>query len=248
MTTLIRIEIMKMRTTPALWVGFAVVTALTVMSGITTILLAGKNGTAPLGSASNVSHALAIGVATSITMLLLGIVISAGEDRHRTALGTYLAEPRRGRVLTAKLITGAIGGAVFGAGAYLADLAIIVPLYAAKGVHHLPVDIVALGAGTVLATMCFGVLGVALGALTRNTVASIIAALVWVGVVELVILQQAVPSIAKWLPTNANKAVTSMGQHITGMLSPPVAAAVLVAWGAALALVANQVTVRREVR
>ena len=59
------------------------------------------------------------------------------------------------------------------------DLAIALPVYAAKGVHHLPVDIATLWTGTTLLTACFALLGVALGALTRNTVAAIVGALVW---------------------------------------------------------------------
>ncbi len=51
-------------------------------SCVATILLAGKNGAAPLDSASNVSHVPAVGAATSVAMLLLGITNTAGEDRH----------------------------------------------------------------------------------------------------------------------------------------------------------------------
>jgi ABC-2 type transport system permease protein len=248
MITAVRIELLKIRTTPAAWVTAGVIAALTVLSGVVTILLAGKNGTAPIGTPSNVSHALAVGAATSVGMLVLGITIAAGEDRHRTVLGTYLAEPRRGRVLVAKLLTGTLVGASLGAAAYLFDLAIAVPLYAAKGVHHLPINVAELGAGTVLATACFGMLGVALGALTRNTVVSIIGALVWVGVIELAILQPAVPAIGKWLPAATSKALTNLGQGQSGLLNPLVAAVVLLGWSAALSALASRVTVRREVR
>jgi ABC-2 type transport system permease protein len=247
MIRFVRIEILKMRTTPALWVTFAVIAGLCGVSGVTTILLAGHD-TAPLGSAANVSHALAVGAATSIGMLILGITISAGEDRHRTTLSTYLAEPRRGRVLVSKLITGGVVGTILGAGAFVFDLAVVVPFYAIKGVHHFPVNIAEIGAGTVLATACFGVLGVALGALTRNTVASIIGSLVWVGVVELAILQPSAPSVGQWLPAAASKALTNLGQGDAGLLNPAVAALVLLGWGAAASVLANGVTLRREVR
>lgn len=248
MITLVRIELLKMRTTPASWLTGAVIAALTVVSGVVTILLAGKSGAAPLGSAANVSRALAVGAATSVGMLVLGITIAAGEDRHRTALGTYLAEPRRGRILIAKLVTGSLVGAMLGAGAFLFDLGVAVPLYAVKGVRHLPINVEEIGAGTVLATACFGMLGVALGALTRNTVASIVGALVWVGVVELAILQPTFPSVGEWLPAASSKALTNLGQNDPGLLNPAVAAIVLVGWGAALSLLASRVTVRREVR
>ncbi len=248
MTRLVKIELLKLRTTPAAWVSAAVIVGLVLLSGVTTILLPTR-GTAPLGSPSNVSHALAVGAATCVAMLILGITISAGEDRHRTALSTYLAEPRRGRVLAAKVGTGALVGAALGAGAYLVDVAVVVPLYAAKGVHHLPVHLLSLGAATVLVTACFGMLGVALGALTRNTVVAIVGALVWVGVIELGLLVPSFPSIGKWLPAAASKVLTSADQSdVRGLLSPTQAVTVLVAWAAALSVAARLVTLRREAR
>ena len=204
MTTLVRIELLKLRTTPAGYVALAIAFLLTVASVLTTILLAGQ-------------------------------------------LGTYLAEPRRGRVLVAKLITAALVGAVGGAIIFGLDLAIALPVYAARGVHHLPVDVTSLWEGTTLLTACFGLLGVALGALTRNTVAAIIGALVWAAVIELAVLQPLFPSQAKWLPTGAAVSLTTATDHST-LLPPTVAALVLVGWAAVLALLAGRITLRRELR
>lgn len=243
----ISIELLKLRTTPAAAVTVALVGVLTAASAVTTILLAGHK-TAPLGSSSNVSHALAVGATTSVAMLILGIVISAGEDRHRTALGTYLADPRRERVLVAKLLTGGLGGAALGAFAYALALLVALPLYLAKGVHHFHVPLVGLGAGSVLGAACFGMLGVAIGALTRNTVVSIVGSLVWVGIIELGLLSQALPSVARWLPAAASKSITSAGQETVHLLAPSVAALVIVGWAAGLAVLAWAVTLRREVR
>ena len=84
MIRLVRIELLKLRTTPALWVTIALTGLLTAASVFATVLLAGQPGTAPLGSVENVSKVLAVGAATSAVMLVLGIMIAAGEDRHRT--------------------------------------------------------------------------------------------------------------------------------------------------------------------
>jgi hypothetical protein len=247
MIHLVRVELLKLRTTPAVFVALALAFFLTVASVLTTILLAGQPGTAPLGSVENVSHVLSIGVVTSFSMLILGVMLTAGEDRHRTSLSTYLAEPRRGRVLLAKLVTAALVGGLGGAAVFGLDLAIALPVYAARGVHHLPVDVAALWTGTTLLTACFGLLGVALGALTRNTVAAIVGALVWAAVIELSVLQPLFPSFAKWLPTGAAVSLTVATDH-SGMLSPASAALVLVGWAAAVALLASRITLRRELR
>jgi ABC-2 type transport system permease protein len=248
MIRLIRIELLKLRTTPAAWISLVLTLTLTVISVFTTVLLAGRPGTQPLGSVANVSKVLAVGALTSIVMVILGIMISAGEDRHRTSLSTYLAEPRRGRVLLAKMLAAGGLGALGGAATFALTLAIATPLYASKGVHHLPVDIGALWVGTTLITACYGLLGVAIGALTRNTVSAIIGALIWVAVIELAILQPLLPSIAKWLPTGAGVALTTARPHTPSLLPPATAALVLVCWAALVSLAASRITLRRELR
>jgi uncharacterized membrane protein len=247
MISLVRIELLKLRTTPAALVALALAFVLTVASVLTTILLAGQPGTARLGSVENVSQVLSIGVVTSFSMLILGVMLSAGEERHRTSVGTYLAEPRRGRVLLAKLVTAGLVGTVGGTVVFGLDLAIAVPVFAARGVHHLPVHIASLWAGTTLLTACFGLLGVALGALTRNTVAAIIGALVWAAVIELSFLQPLFPSLAKWLPTGAAVSLTVATDH-RDLLPPAMAALVLLGWAMAVALAATRFTLGREPR
>ena len=247
MIRLLRIELLKLRTTPAVYVALALALLLTFASVLTTILLAGQPGTSPVGSEDNVSHVLAIGVVTSFSMLILGVMLAAGEDRHRTSLGTYLAEPRRGRVLMAKLVTAALVGAVGGALIFGLDLAIALGTYSFRGVHHLPVDVTSLWVGTTLLTACFGLLGVALGALTRNTVAAIVGALVWAAVIELAVLKPLFPSLAKWLPTNAAVSLTTVTDR-SALLPPALAAAVLVGWATFVALLAARVTLGRELR
>jgi ABC-2 type transport system permease protein len=248
MTNLVRVELLKLRTTPAIYATVGIVAILTIAAATANIYLAGQQGAPALGSAENVGKVLSIGSATSVAMLILGILISAGEDRHRTILSTYLAEPRRGRILLAKLITVGALGAVGGAAFFGLTLGVALPIYAANGVHNLPVDVSALALGTVLITCCYGLLGVALGALTRNTVAAIVGALIWVMIIELAILQPLVPSIAKWLPTGAGVSLTSIDHDKTSLLPPAVAALVLLGWVAVVALTATRFTLGREPR
>ena len=112
----------------------------------------------------------ATGVVSSNVMLVLGIMIAAGEDRHRTCWRrSWPSRDANGSCWPSSARRPA-GPGVRGTHVRL-HLAVAVPLYATRGVHHLPVSIAALWLGTTLLTACFGLLGVALGALTRNTVA-----------------------------------------------------------------------------
>jgi hypothetical protein len=101
--------------------------------------------------------------------------------------------------------------------------------------------------GATLASLCFGMLGVALGAATRHTVGAIVGAVIWVQVIEVSVLQPSIPSLAKWLPTGAGVALTSSGHDAAELLSPGPAAVVLLAWAGALTFVAAKVSLSREV-
>jgi len=248
MRRLISIEILKLRTTPALYVSTAVVLVLTVASVFSNIFLAGRSGAPALGTVDNVSKVLSVAAVTTVVAMTMGIIILAGEYRTRTILGTYLAEPRRGRVLVAKLVTVTAFGAVLGAVAFGLALAVAKVLYSAKGFHHLPVDVPRLWLGAILGTACYGLLGVALGALTRNTVGAIIGGITWVFVIEVGILQPALPSLAKWLPTGAAVAITSGGSDASKFLNPGVAALVLLGWTVLLSAIAARYTLSRPVK
>lgn len=248
MIALARIEMRKLTTTPALYVAAGIIAVLTVASVAAGIMLAGYHGTPALGSEPNVTKTLSIAALSSMIMLVLGVLATAGEFRHRTAMWTFLAEPRRGRVLAAKLVTLAALGTVVGALAFGLALAIALPWYAAKGVHTLPVPLTSLWIGAALSGACYGLFGAALGALTRNTVGAILGGLAWVQIVEVGLLQHFWPALAKWLPTGAAVAVTTPAGQAPGLLSPGVAALVLTGWALALALVAARVSLRRELR
>ena len=78
-------------------------------------------------------------------------------------------------------------------------------------------------------------IGVALGALTRNTIGAIVAAIAWALFVEQVILNAVVPGIEKWLPTGAAIGLTN-APGSGHFLSPAVAGAVLTGYAVILLL------------
>jgi ABC-2 type transport system permease protein len=189
-----------------------------------------------------------VSAVTGTTMLILGILVMAGEFRHRTILATYLGEPHKGRVLVAKLVLMGVLGLVVGAVVFGLTVGIAIPLYAANGVHHLPIDVGRYWLGATLATGCYALLGVAVGALVRNTVGAVIGALVWVQVVEQLFLANVFPELAKWLPTGAAVGLTVPANPGQDVLSPGIALLVLLGWTALIAVLATAVNARRELR
>ena len=98
MKNLIKVELLKLRTTPALYVCAAVIAGLTVVSVIANILLAGKNGAPPLGSVENVNKVFSVAALSTMVAMAIGIVTVAGEyqlpdDRQQPT------SPNRGAVV-----------------------------------------------------------------------------------------------------------------------------------------------------
>jgi ABC-2 type transport system permease protein len=196
-----------------------------------------------------VSFAIAIVLAIgSVVMLILGILAAGSEFRHRTIVPVLLATPHRARVFAVKVAVIAGLGAVFSAVTFGLGLGTVVATLSAHGVHHLPPGVGRLYLGTVVSSACFGMIGVALGALTRNTIGAIVAAIAWTLFVEQVILAAIVPGIEKWLPTGAAIGLTNApGPGPGHSLSAAVAGLVLAGYAVVLLLAASRTTIRRDV-
>ena len=162
---------------------------------------------------------LKFGPITCAVMLILGILAAGSEFRHRTIIPVLLATPHRARIFAVKVAVIAGLGAVFSAVLFGLGLVHHRADPAANGIHHLPSGVGTLYAGTVISSACFGMIGVALGALTRNTIGAIVAAIVWALFIQQVILATIVPGIEKWLPTAAAIGLTDIPSPAHG-LSP----------------------------
>ena len=217
MIRLIRIELLKMRTTR---VSFGLLATAAALTALFTSLEAGragngKNGVGPLSSASGLTT---VTTATGWAMLfaaVLGVVASSGEFRHGTATLTYLAVPDRSRVLIAKALAAAGAGAIFGLVA--AVIASTVGLSFVAG-HHYPV---ALSAGTIaghaagagVGAALLAAVGVGIGSLIRSQLAGVIGIFVW-GIVIESLLGGLFTSVRPYLPYTA--ATTLAGIKLGG--------------------------------
>jgi hypothetical protein len=106
---LTRAELRKLATTRTFLITLALSAGLAVIS-VVDAWGAGKNGTPPLGTTASTYQMLKFGAVTSVAMLVLGIISSGGEYRHKTIIPAMLITPRRGALIAAKAIATATAG------------------------------------------------------------------------------------------------------------------------------------------
>ncbi|MFI6674250.1 ABC transporter permease [Kribbella sp. NPDC050470] len=188
MTKLIRAEFTKLFTT-RLWLWLLIgALAMTALFTSLTIGLEGQAGNPgpPLDSAEGQRALFSAGGSASVFTAVLGVIAMTGEYRHRTVTPTFLATPRRGRVVIAKVIAYALAGLGYGVATVGVSVAIAVPWLAAKGID---IDLAGNGLPQTLVGVCVGlaiftVVGVGIGALVRNQVAAVVGLLVYSLVIE----------------------------------------------------------------
>jgi ABC-2 type transport system permease protein len=217
------------------------------------IVVAGISGLAEnanLRSPSVHTSALSHTGIAALTSLIFGILGTAGEYRHGTITDTYLSFPQRQRVLTAKLAVYALAGLVYGVVSAVTALAMSLIWWSARGYSFPAGDTSTwriLGGG-ILVNVVFAALGAGLGALLRNVVIAVTAALAWVAVVETIAGQLIGSSLSRWLPFASSEALDGVRLSGPGGVLPAWGGAiVLIAYAALFAIAAYLVTLRRDV-
>jgi hypothetical protein len=242
---LARAEVRKLFTTRAVPVTVALAAVVAVGSVLIDAAVAGHPGQYAMGTIKETYQMLKFGPVVVMAMLVLGILAAGGEFRHRTIVPALLTTPRRSQVFAVKVAVIALFGAVFAAVVFGLGLGTVAGVLAAHGFHHLPAAAGRMYLGTIIAGACFGMLGVALGAITRNTVGAIVAAVGWALFVEVITLGNVAPSLEKWFPVGASIGLTNPPDP--GVLTPAVAGVVLAGYAVAMLVVASRTTIRRDI-
>jgi ABC-type transport system involved in multi-copper enzyme maturation permease subunit len=193
-SVLLRGELLKLRTTRTFvaLVGAALLLSLVVVI-LTTLL--GDNF-----SRKDV-HDLFTFDFTSLFILLLGVIGMAGEWRHRTITGTFLAAPDRLRLLGAKLLSYAVAGAVLSLIVTLTMMAVGTLILALRDQTTIGVtDLLDVLWRNLLVAGLLGGFGVCVGGLVRNQIVAIVGLLILAFVLEPAILGL-VPSVGRFGPT-----------------------------------------------
>lgn len=253
MSALVKAAFVKLFSTRLwLWLLLGSV-ALTLLFGALAIAFGDEpdNPTPPLSSPGGQRTVFTVGFGgASALVAVLGAVGMTGEFRHGTANTTFLATPHRRRVVVAKVVAYAIVGAAFGVVCAAASVALGVPYLAAKGVS---VSLAANGipgtlVGVVLAVALYGVIGVGLGAVIRDQVATAAGLLVYLFVVEPVLTRfWALQEGTKFLPGQAAGGLTKLSQAGLEYPSPWLGGLVLAGYAAVLVVAGASVTGRRDI-
>jgi ABC-2 type transport system permease protein len=249
---LLHSEFRKVATTK-LWWGMLLGSVAFAALGVVAQIAANgarNNPAAPLTDPATQRAVLSSSVSGYLFSAIVGIIIITTEYRHFTSRPTFLLEPRRARVITAKVLVAAAVGMLYGITCVAVSLLIAVPWLSAEGVS---LDWVANGlivvlVGSIAVVAIFAVVGVGVGALFRNQVAVVIGALAYLFVLEpLFTVIPVVKEVYRFLPGAAGSALAGVSRPQVTLLTNWQGALVLLGWGVLFALVGWAFTVRRDV-
>jgi ABC-2 type transport system permease protein len=199
---LLSAEILKVRTAPRTLLGLLL--ALVAISALGSASTARGASDTPLGDENTRWDVLSVGTTASIFTLVLGILIVTWEYRHGTITQTFLATPRRERVMASKYVVSLVVGAV------LAALCVIAVLVTAT--FWIPIDLTGgqwqLVGRLILGAALWGVLGAGIGATLQSQVGAIVAVFVWFLLAE-PLIGVSFDRFADYLPGGAFNRLTS---------------------------------------
>jgi ABC-2 type transport system permease protein len=253
MIRLVRAEWTKLFTT-RVWIGL-LLGACVMVAGFAALLTGfagssrnGQPGLPPVGDPQFEQLAFAVSTNATVLFLILGIIGMTQEYRHRTATPTFLAEPRRWRVVVAKLVAYALIAVPFAVVVLAVDVLVVTIYAGARGATpSLSGDNLQVLFSAGLALVVYALIGVGIGALLRNQVGAIVGGLVYLFVVEPVIRSiPATSSAYKWMPGGGLEAMTATFQG-PDLLGAWEGGLLLVGYGLLAALLGTLLAVRRDV-
>ncbi|MFI5626340.1 ABC transporter permease [Nocardioides sp. NPDC051685] len=251
MTALVLAEMLKLRTTRT--TGWLLLATLLV-EGLMVAFSIPKRGTpdalVPLDDPGLLAATLGTGLLISqVVVTVFGVMAFTQEFRYGSITSTYLIEPRRSRIMFAKLV----GATLVSAVVVLATLVAVVPpsavIIGSRGgeIAVGPQFWQVLGAGFVVLAASAAI-GVAIGALIRHQITAVVGVLVWMTVVEHVVIP-ALPAWGRWMPGGATWSVMQQGvaNGLDDALPAAVGGLVLLGYAAVLVSLAVVVTPKRDV-
>jgi ABC-2 type transport system permease protein len=251
MTALLHAEFAKLRSLRLTWGLAGLVLALAVAMPAVVAAISGT-GEFPALTAGDLRELIVIsGELTLGVVFALAVLGSAGEYRHTTITGSFLVTPKRGRLVSAKLVASGLVGAALAllavAGAYAATAVMV-------SIKDLPVDLVTVdsavgAAGFLTAAVLFGAIGTGLGLVLRSQTLAIAGAMMWWFVVEGVLpVLSGRPGLVDSLPVSAATSLVHAGTPVAaGGQQPWAAGLVLAGYAVVIAALGSVATRSRDI-
>lgn len=192
--------------------------------------------------------------------VLVGTLLVTGEFRHKTLTPTFLATPRRGIALGAKILAGVAVGAVY---AVIGVVAAVGPGAGVLSLFGVPTrlddgDVLAIIGRMLVASVLWALVGVGIGTLVRNQVAAVVGVIAFTQFLEPILRMiggfvGAIEPVTRFLPGASSDAL--VGASLYSALAAPGAAPlpwwagglVLLAYAAVTIVVGFLVSWRRDV-
>ena len=259
--TLVRAELLKLRTTRVWW-GLLLTGVLLaflnagLLAGTAGLALGNGQASPPPTDPAMLRSIYTGGFANGyVITLCLGVLGMAGEYRHLTITPTLLAVPSRGRLVAAKLLAYLLAGLAYGVVLVVSGAVLGAVIVAARGY---PVGLGAPGVPRAMALAALGcavwaVFGLGLGTLVTNQIVALLSAIgfgVLAGPLLALGLQAAkLGSVAQYLPNQASQALVdgTDGGFEQQLLPWWGGALVLLAYGLVFAALGAVLTTRRDV-
>lgn len=235
-------EWQKVRSVRSTWVVIAVAALVeTTLRLVSAVVL-------PTGSpAADIVAALKPSIAAPVLISLVPALLAGSEWRYGTAVLTYVIAPDRRRVVAAKAIMAAIGGASTALIITAIGLAVQLGVLAARGIGRPGGDVLAAALlGPVVGGALVGVIAVAVAIVVREQIAALALLTVLLFVVPLPALL-----LARWAyaitPSGLLDALAGQRVSLPELLPPAPAGLLLAALAAVTVVVSALVLDRRDI-
>ena len=210
-----------------------------------------------LSDASRVRGVYTGGLSVSYLMTLaIGVMAIGAEYRHKTITSTFLATPRRARVMIAKVVSLIGIGAFYGIVSLVGSVSVGATIIAARGFSPFPDSSIWRTLGLSLLVLgVWALIGLGAGILIPNQVAALLISIGVAWIVEpllglLIGSQSWGKSIAPYFPSNATTAALDLGSASGSpgqLLSWWAGALVLLGYAAIMTAIGTALTLRRDV-
>jgi ABC-2 type transport system permease protein len=243
---LLRSELLKLRRTPSTWWLTGAALGIVVLGVVVTLSMV------DISSRSDLRSLLSFSGTGGLILMLFGVVVAAGEYRHRTIVPTLLVTPRRSPAFVAQAAGVALFGVAVGLVAAALTTAISLTWLAAEGVtiDLTAADLATAWLGGTAYTALSAVIGVAVGALARNQVAAAATVFVYLSMID-PLVSWAWSSYGQFGPTSIGIALAGGGEAVAGpgaqLLPFWAAALVYLGYATVLGTVSAVATTRRDI-